>query len=108
MGRITVSFRRYGFYTGWGYVRKLSIEAFDGFTFELGRDTFLARIIEKLIIQEDFLYTNRRTIRKEIDEDTFKILKAMKEKQAWQFWFKALEKDWTLEEIKVKLLWKIL
>jgi len=103
-----VLFKKTGYNTGYGYIRKLWIEAFDGFVFEIGRGTFLAKVIEKYIIKEDFLFSKHKLIHKEISDDDFKLLKAMKLKQNWMFYFKALDEKWSKRKLKTNLLWKVL
>ncbi len=105
-----------GYYCSWGNERLVikSSERFssveNSFYFSTSVTSNLAQIIEKYIIEEDFLNSSKRKIEKELSQEKWKLLQALKEAGPYYsaLYYKALSKDFPQEKLEAQLVWRIL
>lgn len=111
---IKVIFKNTGHSTGWGYRREFLVieDTEESYNHLLcaGRDTYLAKAIEKYIIKKDFLWSGKRILRRTLTEKQFRLLKGMCElgSSHWDMFCKAVKEKWTKKKLIGKIFYKVL
>lgn len=96
---------RYGYY----WKRQLRVEVDNETLGTIGRETYLAQVIEKYIIRDNFFSSNKTVYQKNLTFKQYNLLKGLMEADSkyWQIYEKALRKRWTMKELEAQLFWRI-
>jgi len=108
--RTLVIFQNTGYRTAWGYRKELHVYTRTKPLLRTGRDTLMARIIEKYILKTKFLWTGKRILRKRISAGQFALLKGIIEcgSKSWSFFGDALEENWTRKEFIGRIFYRVI
>lgn len=115
MGKRKVAeYKKTSFYNGYGYRYELEVRVnlddSDAFFLCTGRDTALAKVIEKYIIRKKYLWTGDKRLRKRLTDRDWLLLKAFKEAgpKYSALYFKALDTKMKVEDLEAQIFWRVL
>lgn len=110
---IRIEFKNTGTYTMYGYQKYLVVREWNGEYYDhklrVGRDTLIARVIEKYIIRKKFLNTGKRVLKKSLTAKQYRLLMGMIEagSKYWQLYSKALKEKWTMKKLESQIFWRV-
>jgi len=106
-------FVKAGYHTAWGYKKLLRVvhSSRQGEeNWDMGRDTLLARVIEKYIIGEKFLWTERRAPKvKYLGYRKTKLLKGLlaSGQKYYALYDRVLHKKMSMEDLEAQIFWRV-